>query len=709
MHVDEKSRMASTLKQKALEGNIHPGGYADLADTVVYDAIDRLTGINHFISFKNRLPMQYNLPEDMEFPMENEVYSPSSRIVRSGNGLLKFCADGTDFYRKHYITSKHHYVYGVSYATSEFEQRITETVRRQADGSFAPNLELSEFGVSFEPLSVRKLWVNPLLTAYNMDYQHCPFFFEEVPRFAIVANTYDEKMNPFGYVNLDTLPNATWLFSGTEMASWKEALTQNHPDFQIPNINRPDLAPELKWVLYPMLPLRLVPASQELIDKARLNPKDDPVAIEFIQKTNQIWEFDNAGTQGVPLSRYVMEMFGTSLIGGEVEFIRVQQNYYPNNAVPIYGSSHMPDLDSGQYSPSLGDILESHYEQICKALNQYIDNKNLINDPPVKIQLNSPCIDADINKPGSKNRVNSLNDYEKDTPVDATQTTPMFLQMARDQAKTTSKATDSVIGAAMGARTTATEATNVFQIAMSGVTTDINLFNHDIAGGYALRVWDYLGLWADPDLVAAITGQYGFQLKPEHMAIRIGIVTDIGSTFIESIQRQTNIREILAQSAGDPSINRAYLWRALLKEWRFPDIDKIVNDGGVEKEILQAANQAELTYLGDANLVIVDPEQNHQIAKKVKISYLKDRDSVWNTKPEFAINAKFLVDQIRQHDTFIMLQYYQMLAQQMQQSGNADPAALQQLQSQMGASPQNPLPSASTGGQVSQNVGGSLA
>lgn len=666
--LDEKSRLANRLKRQKMEKNTNRG-FTDLADTVIYDAVDRITNLNHFISFKERLPVQFNLPPDVVYPYENEVYGPSSRLVRSANCLLKFCADGADLYRKHWMTCKHHYIYGISYATSEYVQCIEPRMRRQPDGSYAEQLELTKFGVSFEPLSCRKLWVNTLLKPFDMDYQPCPFFFEEIPRFAIVANGYDQGMNPFGYVNLENLPKGQWLFGGNEMSAWKEAITLNNPEFSIPNVSRPELSVELKWVLYPMLPLRQVPLDQATAEKIG-NYVNEPAVIDFF-KSGMMWEFDFDGMKGIPLTRYITEIFGTSLMGGDVEFIRIQESFYPNGQIPIFGSAHMPDLDSGQYSPAIGDILENHYVQITKALCQFLDNKDIINDPPHKMQLNSPSLDSDLNVPGAKNVVNSMNDYEQHQIIDGTQTTPAFIQAAREQAQTSSKAVDGVLGKAMGSRTTAREASNVYEAAMAGVTTDINLFNHDIAGGYASRVWSYIGEWTDPDVIAEITGQYGFAIKPQHFNIRMDVTWDIGSAYVESMTRQDNIRYLLESTVGDPSVNRPYLLRALLKEWRFKDINQIINDGGMEQQILEACNQAEQTYMNGAeSLQLIDPEQNHEIAKRVKVSYLKDRTSVWNTRPDFAINAKYLVEQIQLHEMYRMMQLYQQMAQMHGQLGS---------------------------------------
>lgn len=656
----------------------------EISDTVVFDAIDRLTNLNHFITFKEALPVQYSMPEDVIYPNENEVYSPMSDMVRSANAWLKFVARSQNVYRKGWITARHHYTYGVSFVNSEFIQKIEMVPTRMPDGSFQPQPQLTEIGTSFEPISLRKLWLNAELSIYDMKYQPCPFFFDVVPRFAIVANPYDPQLAPFGFANLDSIPTATYLFGNAETDSWMKGMKERNETIDPTSIMDPRYNAELLWTLYPMLPIGSDPSAQS---------QDNPQGLVF----------DEDGTQGIPMSRFIVQMFGNQLCNGGQEIIRLQRNFYPQDSLPLYGSAQMPTLDDGAYPMAIGAILKDSYTQICKALLQYTDNKDLINDPPVMITQNSPAMSADLNKKGARIPVLTQNDIRERTIPDGTQSTPAYLKYLTDKAKTTSKATEAILGQAMGSRTSATEAQNAFQTAMSGVTTDVNMFSHDIYGGFAERNWDYTGRWVDPDILQAITGSYGFALRPEHMAIRIGLTWDVGSQFIEKVTNQQNIRYMLESSANDPSINRAALWKMLMRLWGMKDIDEIVNDQGLESQIQMATDQAICTYLGQ--FVIIDPDQDHQLAIKVKKSFLQDRRSKWNTDPATVIYAQKLVQQIQQHQLFLQ---QQMLMQQLQQqrmmlqTAKDDPT--QSLQSL-----QNDKPSVTTSGQQSQQEGGTLS
>lgn len=710
LDIDENTRQAQIRQKNVLDRRIDGvpgrepsdsgvGRVVDVADTVIFDAVDRLTNLNHFIAFKEQFPVRYEPPSELALPNENDVYSPMSMLVNSANAWLKFNATNQDVYRKGWMTARHHYTYGVSFVNSEYTQRSEAVPRRQLDGSWKPNQELTKIGITFEPISIRKLWLNYRLPVYEMDYQPCPFFFEQLPRFAIIANPYDQQTNPMGFLNLDNLGKGDWLFSGPETESMAIAYRTVYPDAELSfqQLIDPIYSTELKWTLYPVLPLAIQQDPQSgkhifMWDQGELwvEGQDTEVKPDSSQDDQDQSTPPSASQPApVPLKRYIMETFGTNLINGFQEIIRLQENFYPNGSIPLYGSAHMPNLDDGVYSPAIGTILEGHYRQICKALDQILINKDLNNDPPTDIQQSSPSMSRkNLNKPGSRNPVNGPNDITRRPPFDSNGTTIQFWQATREQAQTSSKSTDAILGKAMGSRTSATEASNAYQTAMSGVTTDTNLFSHDIFGNYAERVWLFTGRWVDPDILRLITGTYGFAILPEHLEIRFGLSWDCGSQFIESITRQNNIQYLLqACPPGDTTLNRAYLFEELLTEWKFKNIKRIVNDGGQDEQIMLANDQAIETYMGQ--FVMVDPTQDHQIALKTKVSYLKDRRSIWNTTPEYVVNGPRLVQQIQQHQLFIAIQQMLQRLMMQQQMIAQDPSVLQPLQ-KPGTTPSTP-------------------
>lgn len=681
----EETRLKRSVLEKKADGTdleTTVSERLEISDTLIFDTIDRLTNLNHFIGFKESFPCRYEMPEDMIFPYENGVYSPMSDLVKSANCWLKYNVNQHDIYRKYWMNSRHHYTYGMSIVESQFVQEIDpNAVRRDPKNpkAFISVPELTAIGVTFEPMSIRKCWFNWRIPIYDMKYQPCPFYFQQTPRFAIVANQYDAQLRPFGFENLKDLPKNTWLFGGQELDSYRKAFEIAHSDISLDGITRPEFQTQMLWTFYPMLPLG-VDAS---------DPKNPKLV------------FDADGSKGVPFQRFIVQSFGNNLINGSQELLRVQRNFYPNDALPLYGSAHIPTLDDGIYSQPIGGLLEGHYMQCCKTLLQAIENKDWINDPPALVQSNSPAMTQDLNKKGAKIGVNSINDVKLREVYDATGSTPALYELIRSQAQTTSKAVDAIMGKAMGSRTSATEASNIFQTAMSGVTTDVNMQAFDIAGGYATRLWEYTGRWVDLDILRQITGSFGFALRPEHLTLRLGLKWDVGSSFIDSMTRQQNIKFLLQSTQpGDPSINRAYLFEQLLNEWKFKDVRKIINDGGFEQQIQLATEQAILTYRGE--LVMPDPAQDHSIAMRVKTAFLADSNSRWNTDPATVINGPQLVRQIQIHQAYLQLQMQQQQALQMQQQGLMDAQGNEIQQQAPGASPSKDT---HTAGQARQQTG----
>jgi hypothetical protein len=687
LSIEEASKAGAN--QKADNDAASTGTQVRVADSVVYDAIERLTDIHHFVSFKEGMPVQYNIPKYYDSRGEDAFYHPFRDKIQAANSLLAWNFDNEDVYRKHAILTRHFYTYGVGFALSEFRFNVQLIQRQMNTGQTVQVPEFTEIGASFEPMSIRRLWLNYRLNAYDMDYQPCPFWFNETPRFATLQNQYHPQTNPFGFLNLDRLAQSgaaiNWLYSEPEMQSISEAIRQMcemNPTTKglggPPNLLKPEHSVEAIWTFYPMLPL-------------------DPNTGEWEKRQNG---------EPVPMSRFIVNTYGQNLAGKQI-LLRLQRNFYPRDTLPLYGTSHLPDMDSGLYTPSLGYLLWNHYREIVTCKNQYIVNKDWINNPPAWVQATSPAATQDINKSGAKIEVNGPNDFGWRTPYDATASTVNMMTLLREHAKTSSKSDDALMGKALGGRTSATEANNAFQASMSAVTTPINLFNFDMMGGFAIKVWEYTGTWFPPELLKRITGQMGFVLTPEDLWTRVGLKWDIGSSYVESIVRQQNIRYILESSMGDPSINRAPMWKELLREWRFDTADEWVNDGGFEREVFIATNQAIDTFYGKP--VLINPDQNHQIAMKVKTRFIEDKESVFMT--QMAQNAPMLIQQIQMHQQFLMLQMHQQFLMSKANAAGAgiDPPQQNPALTMGQQPPMQAANMAASPGQIAMQGGGMIA
>lgn len=676
LSIDEDSKVGNEQKDDVSSS----GTKVRVADSVVFDAIERLVDIHHFVSFKEGLPVQYNIPKYYDNRGEDSFYHPFKDKIKAANALLAWNFDNEEIYRKHGIVARTFYQYGVAFVSSEFAFNVSMTQRMDNFGNARQIPEITEIGTTFDPIAIRKIWLNYRLLASDMSYQPCPFFFNETPRFATLQNQYNPRSNPFGYLNLDKVMadnGPSWLYGEPEMSSVRKALEgiigfEAYRGYATPNLLRTEHSVEAQWTFYPMLPL-------------------DPQTLDWIKYPDG---------SPVPYFRYIMNSFGPNMAGHQI-MLRLQRNFYPRDVLPIYGTSHLPDLDSGLYTPSIGYLLWNHYKEIVTCKNQYIANKDWINNPPSWVLSSSPAQEEDLTKSGAKIIVNGPNDFGWRTPYDATGTTVAMMQALREQAQTSSKSSDAILGKALGGRTSATEAQNVFQASMSAITTPINIFNYDIMGGYAWRHWEYTGTWFPPELLKRITGQMGFVLTPEDLWTRVGLKWDVGSTYIESIVRQQNVRYMLESSAMDPTVNRAPMWKALLELWRFDTAGEWINDGGFEREVYMATDQSIRTFLGEK--ITINPDQNHQLAVKVKIRFLEDQQGPYMTNPETRQFAPLIAQQIAVHQNFLLMQMHMQMLQAA--AGNPNPPPAPPMP---GQPPLQQSPTIADAGQIAQQGGARL-
>lgn len=593
----------------------------ELSDTIIFDTVDRLKNLNYFISWKDS-PVQFNRPRYIFTAKEDEFYNPTTRKIRSANAILDWNNTMQDVRQKHLALTQHHYLYGLSFVFSDW------TIEVESDQQSSEFLLVKNIGTTFEPISIRKLWLNPLLPVNKMDEQICPFYFDLMTRGNVLKNVYHPTMNPFGFQNLERLQSANWLY-GPETASFTKGLNKDAQG-SITQL-RPEFSGEALWTFFPYLTL---------------------------PGTNQT-------------KRYIVQVFSNNLFAGEIVPIRIQELYHPRKRLPIYGASHIPDLDSGLYTPSIAELLESHYDEIVRAKEQFVLNKDWINNPPTEIMSGVPAANVpDLNKPGARYEVHGQNDVVRRTPYDATATTLQFIEFIRDAAQTSGKAVDAILGKAMGSRTTATEASNAFQASMSGVTSDVDHFCTSIYGQYALRVWENSGKFMPKEIRDRITGNADAPpLDDQDILIEIGVKSDVGSTFIESIAKQQHFQQAIASSTASPYLDQAVLWKALARELKLPELMDAIKDNGFEFQVGQAYEQAVNTYHGE--MVMIDPSQDHNIAMRVKTRFLQDVDSnyntTWGSNPSpipGLTTTQYLAQQIQIHQQFVMLQMKQEMAMQ---------------------------------------------
>lgn len=629
-----------------------------LTDSLIFDTVDRLSNIAHYISWKDGKPVQFSTPEDYNNSLQDMFYSPVEDKFKSQNAVLSWGLNKEDANRKSRLVNRDFFLYGFAYGYSDMYFKVGQN----AEGVF-----LQDIGVTYKPMSVRKVWMDWRIPISDMNDQPCPFWFENTPIFKILANPYEPTMNPMGYVNLDKAYSIesgmnTYFFGGE---SWNEAIKSRLESIgaTLGADTEKYCKIKAKWTFMPMLPL-------------------DPQNGDF--------RFRADGKTPVPYRRFILEVWGSDLLSNKVTFIRLQdvEDHYQGE-LPLYGATHLEDLSSAAYSMSICEALINSAVEISMTMNYALENKNVINNPPSWHVIGSPSFNKNVNEPNAKIEVLGPNDFGWRTIPDATQTTMGIANGIRDRAQATGRVTESILGKALGGRTTAREAGNLFETSMSQITTDINILNGAFQGGYARRMYTCYSKWLDPDLIKLITGSYGWPDNSIDRALKIYLRTDVGNRYITSQAKEQRIQYMLSFAVQSPVLDQAILWKLYAVEAGMPSLQKAIIDGGRDRQIELAKDQCFKTYLNIS--VIIDPGQNHQIAMQVKQRFIEDTESIWNQQygqlPYLATNVPrvfALAQQIQVHQNYLMQQ--QMMAAQLRMSQAAsmitEQSALAQQQQQ---------------------------
>ena len=151
LSIEEGSKAAQT--QTSENDASSSGTKVRVADSVLFDAVERLTDIHHFVSFKEGIPIQYNIPKYFDNRGEDTFYHPFKDRIQAANALLAWNFDNEDIFRKHAIITRHFYTYGVAFALSEFQFLVQMVQRMKNDGSQTIVPEIMKIGTTFDPLS----------------------------------------------------------------------------------------------------------------------------------------------------------------------------------------------------------------------------------------------------------------------------------------------------------------------------------------------------------------------------------------------------------------------------------------------------------------------------------------------------------------------------------------------------------------------------
>ncbi len=222
----------------------------------------------------------------------------------------------------------------------------------------------------------------------------------------------------------------------------------------------------------------------------------------------QTGEWDDNGAE----TRCRVRMLGDPESG---DIIEIRANIFPSG-IPIL-AAHQTQDDIGMYPISLGEKIETYYDQICVSVNQMIDNrsKNLrrsIVCDPLRVKMdnynfghsNVIPVDGDVQSALMELKI-----------TDMTGTIMNSISYCEQKVREIMNTTDAVVGAAMGGRTSASEYMGAKVAATTPIFSDMASIEDALIGEYMRRFSQYVHLFMRVEDITDQIGQVGSEFQFE--------------------------------------------------------------------------------------------------------------------------------------------------------------------------------------------------
>jgi hypothetical protein len=261
---------------------------------------------------------------------------------------------------------------------------------------------------------------------------------------------------------------------------------------------------------------------------------------------------------------------------GEPKCIRFQRNPDPDDEIPVVMLHQFPDDSETLYHLSAGEIIKSNFDEQTTAKNQLIDNRTLHNRKPLKA-VRGEVYETDLtmhrDKVFSVEKQDSLQEFQF---TDITGTIMANVEYLDQDASRALSTVEAIEGVAMGQRTSASEAVNVYKQAN---------MPHMITARYQLGQWlewyakksmRYWHLYAMPEQVVEITGENeNTEIKPAVLFGDYEVTVDV----VENAEREQIELNALNYALGNLAANPLFANKIdpelFLKDWS--ELNKLTN------------------------------------------------------------------------------------------------------------------------------------
>lgn len=338
------------------------------------------------------------------------------------------------------------------------------------------------------------------------------------------------------------------------------------------------------------------------------------------------------------------------------EIIEIRQNVFPGG-IPLL-VSHQTTDDIGMYPISLGEKVETYFDQICVAVNQLIDNRSknvrrpIVYDP-MRVDIEKynfghsgaiPC-NGDIRSAFVELQI-----------ADMTGTIMNTIQYCELKVREIMNTTDAVMGMAMGGRTSASEYVGAKAAATTPIFSDMASIEDELIGGYMRKFAQYVHTFMTHEDIVSQIGPKGAEFQFDLADIYTVELRGVS----EAMDKATKIQNLMQLFSMTPDIGIQSKIRVRIAE-------SMGIENASELAAVPAKDQAVKAALWENNEMLVHgqwdapmPGEMHDVHESVHLQGL------WNAKRDKNPNAPLM----EQH-----LAATQQLKRAEQASAGATPAS----------------------------------
>jgi hypothetical protein len=640
--------------------NVNDGVSAKVTPATLHRQIVAKTDMHMSLAWAD-FPVRVMMPVTV---YEHPLYNPTQQSVDIGNELLQENAREISLKERDRIGRGSFAKYGHAWAAVDFvystedvdeahaippdalQARQMITLLLQQYGGVQPERQIrggipylvwkrtvvKAMRTDFRPLRVDDVLIDTTMSAFPIENQLCPGFKTSANRAALFGNEYDERSNPFGWLNCEKALDeqlSHYTLSAVDEGQLRAEMLKKQGLSENTNMRPRDSRKQL-WTFYPLLAIEPFQDPKTGEQKMLLD-KGDGLECPSCNGSKTLVTPEGsatcpschgAGKVYIKPERYVVQMFGSLMTGpGSVTVLRVQRNPTVQDKVPLLFAAHLIEDTAGAIPISKAEASLNAHVQLTTSYNQWYDAKNQMINRPWLVQEDSPLLKMNLNRASKNLPCHDIEREAKPMPTltfDITQNLQPWVQQNDAEVVRIMGMSNQMLGEVSAGRRAATEIQTAYDAARVPIVAEVDSYNSQMIGGWAWFTLANIEAWADRDWIRRKTGRTTFG--------KVQIFTATADEFMKRMGLIQNMRYVLEASVNDPTINRPVLWTSLLRQMSLPNVEQIVQDG-LRKAQLDAFKIG-MDILGDGKWSPPQMSDPHEIYMTIWEEMLKDSDLV---------------------------------------------------------------------------------